>query len=57
MEIDKVDLNHVVITPDKVWRMSEEYWGAKRFTDEKDEFFMGAPDWTDVDATFREEAW
>ena len=54
MEIDKVDLNHVVITPDKVWRMSEEYWGAKRFTDEKDEFFMGAPDWTDVDASFRE---
>tara|TARA_A200000159_G_scaffold55428_1_gene51292 strand:- start:14098 stop:16257 length:2160 start_codon:yes stop_codon:yes gene_type:complete len=54
MEIDKVDLKHVVITPERVWKMCDEYWGAKRFTDEKDEFFMGGPNWADADASYRE---
>ena len=52
LEIDDVDLNHHIVTPDEINKASQETWNAPQYTDPNYEFHREL-DWSHVDSEYR----
>ena len=54
VEIDNCNLKHHIVSSDRITSICDEYWANERFTNPNDDFYQGAPDWTQCDANFRQ---
>ena len=52
LEIDDIDIKHVVVDPHRIHQETVEYYSTKQFTDPNDDFYI-QNDWTYTDSLYR----